>query len=103
MTMTRTRRPRLTVVALAALLAAHAPAADGGITVHKRSRAEQVGTWTVREATEAWDPRQTAVIVCDMWDAHHCLNAVRRVEEVAPRMNQFLEAARGRGALIIHA
>ncbi|GIS57958.1 MAG: hypothetical protein CM1200mP2_01830 [Planctomycetaceae bacterium] len=22
-----------------------------------------------------WQPKQTAVIVCDMWDLHHCLNA----------------------------
>lgn len=27
---------------------------------------------------ETWQPAQTAVIVCDMWDAHHCVNAVRR-------------------------
>jgi nicotinamidase-related amidase/type 1 glutamine amidotransferase len=73
------------------------------ITVHKQSRVEQGGTFAVREATEHWDPKQTAVIVCDMWDAHHCLNAVRRVEEVAPRMNELLAAARARGALIIHA
>ena len=25
---------------------------------------------------QQWDPTKTAVIVCDMWDAHHCLNAV---------------------------
>src|SRR5262249_169378 len=50
-----------------------------------------------------WDTKQTAVIVCDMWDTHHCLNAVRRVEELAPRMNQVLEKARSQGALIIHA
>jgi nicotinamidase-related amidase/type 1 glutamine amidotransferase len=50
-----------------------------------------------------WDPKQTAIIVCDMWDSHHCLNAVKRVEEIAPRMNQLLEKARGQGVLIIHA
>ncbi len=38
-----------------------------------------------------------------MWDSHHCLNAVRRVGEMAPRMNQFLTEARNRGTLIIHA
>src|ERR1700676_3599834 len=52
---------------------------------------------------ESWNPKQTAIIVCDMWDAHHCLNAVRRAEEMAPRMNEFLKAARNRGVLIIHA
>jgi type 1 glutamine amidotransferase/nicotinamidase-related amidase len=38
-----------------------------------------------------------------MWDSHHSLNAVRRAEEMAPRMNDFLGEARRRGALIIHA
>jgi nicotinamidase-related amidase len=50
-----------------------------------------------------WKPAQTAIIVCDVWDAHHCLNAVRRLEEMVPRMNQVLEKARSQGVLIIHA
>ena len=33
-------------------------------------------------------PQPDAIIVCDMWDSHHCLNAVRRCVEVAPRMNR---------------
>jgi sialate O-acetylesterase len=50
-----------------------------------------------------WDPRKTAIIVCDMWDLHHCLNATKRVGEMAPRMNKLLNEARRRGVLIIHA
>ncbi|MHB1426903.1 MAG: ThuA domain-containing protein [Gemmataceae bacterium] len=50
-----------------------------------------------------WKAKKTAIIVCDMWDSHHCLNAVRRVGEMAPRMNQLLSAARDCGVLIIHA
>src|SRR5438445_4883335 len=50
-----------------------------------------------------WNPKQTVVIVCDMWDSHHSLNAVKRVGEIAPRMNQVLEKARELGMLIIHA
>lgn len=73
------------------------------LTVHKRSRVEKDGAFVVQEKAELWEPKQTAVIVCDMWDAHHCLNAVRRVEEMAPRMNQVLGEARRRGAFIIHA
>src|ERR1043166_5965573 len=57
----------------------------------------------VRVKTESWKPSQTAIIVCDVWDAHHCLNAVRREEEMLPRMNQVLEKARSQGVLIIHA
>lgn len=52
---------------------------------------------------EAWHANQTAIIVCDMWDYHHCLNAVRRGTEMAPRMNEVLKKARDQGAIIIHA
>lgn len=50
-----------------------------------------------------WDPRQTAIVVCDMWDRHWCAGATARVAEMAPRMNAVLKAARDRGVLIIHA
>ena len=50
-----------------------------------------------------WDLSQTAIIVCDVWDLHHCLNAVKRLEEFAPRLDQVLNVARRRGAVVIHA
>jgi nicotinamidase-related amidase len=49
------------------------------------------------------EPRDAAVIVCDMWDAHHCVSAARRVAEMAPRMNAVIIGLRCQGALIIHA
>lgn len=52
---------------------------------------------------EQWLPSRTAIIVCDMWDLHHCKNAVTREVEMAPRMNEVLEKARAAGVLIIHA
>ncbi|GAG18425.1 unnamed protein product, partial [marine sediment metagenome] len=74
------------------------------ITVTKRARVQsEDGTWKITMVREQWDAQKTAVIVCDMWDAHHCLNATRRVTEMAPRMNRLLAEARQRGALIIHA
>ncbi len=51
----------------------------------------------------AWKPETTAVILCDVWDYHHSINAVRRLEEMLPRMNELLKEARRRGATIIHA
>ena len=42
------------------------------------------GASRVVETAAAWDPRRTAIIVCDMWDLHHCLNAIRRVGEIGP-------------------
>ena len=67
--------------------------------IHKR----QVIKDTEVLNAEKWKYDQTAVVVCDMWDAHHCLNAVRRVNEMAPRMNELLLVMRKRGSLIIHA
>lgn len=52
---------------------------------------------------EQWLPSRTAIIVCDMWDLHHCKNAVTREGEMAPRFNEVLEKARKDGVLIIHA
>ena len=57
----------------------------------------------IRLRPESWKPKETAVIVCDMWDAHHCLNAVRREKQLVPRMNALLQEVRDRGGLVIHA
>lgn len=97
--------------ALLLLLAAFGqafPAAGAGpkLDFRLRSRVETApasGQYQVVEHAEAWEPAETAIIVCDMWDLHHCLNAVRRAEEMAPRMDQVLKTARDRGVQIIHA
>ena len=81
-----------------------ASASAGTFTLDTRSRArDAAGDWAVRQQKVLWDAKATAVIVCDMWDLHHCKNAVGRVGEMAPRMNQLLNTARAEGALIIHA
>jgi nicotinamidase-related amidase len=50
-----------------------------------------------------WEPKKTAIIVCDMWDQHWCKSAARRVGELAGPLNETLQSARRRGAFIIHA
>jgi type 1 glutamine amidotransferase/nicotinamidase-related amidase len=52
---------------------------------------------------ESWPATKTAVIVCDMWDSHHCVNAVRRVQQLAPRIDEFTSKMRSLGATVIHA
>ena len=74
--------------------------ADNVVRLNLQTRMEAGQTET---NSADWKPSETAVIVCDMWDLHHCLNAVRRESEMVPRFNQFLENARSRGMLIIHA
>ena len=53
--------------------------------------------------TESWNPEETAIIVCDVWDLHHCRNAVRRLDEFLPRLNDVLDTARDLGVTIIHS
>ncbi|MCS7467699.1 isochorismatase family protein [Stieleria sp. ICT_E10.1] len=67
------------------------PTAEGSPRFHRLTRDEQ------------WDPARTAVIVCDMWDSHHCVNAVRRVAQLAPRIDRFCDTLREQGVTIIHA
>ncbi len=54
------------------------------------------------QTVASWDPKQTAIVVCDMWDKHWCPASTERVGEMAPRMNEVLKAARARGVTIIH-
>jgi nicotinamidase-related amidase len=80
---------------LAVSLAAETPLS---LTLQSRS-----ATGRVVLVKEQWLPSRTAIIVCDMWDLHHCKNAVTREGEMAPRFNEVLEKARATGVLIIHA
>ncbi|MBI3880857.1 MAG: isochorismatase family protein [Verrucomicrobia bacterium] len=96
------RRAALALVLLALQSAALAEA----LKLQLQSRVEAkpgAGEFKVMKKSEAWEPKQTAIIVCDMWDLHHCLNAVRREGEMAPRMNTLIEKARAQGVFIIHA
>jgi putative membrane-bound dehydrogenase-like protein len=75
------------------------------LVLHARFRepAATVGSFVVEEKILRWEPAQTAIIVCDMWNQHWCQGATRRVGEVAPAMNRTIAAARAKGVLIIHA
>jgi nicotinamidase-related amidase len=71
-----------------------------------RSRVESPpgsGKFEAVTRTVSWDPRATAVIICDMWDRHWCPPATARVAELAPAINEFVSIARERGMLIVHA
>ena len=57
----------------------------------------------VQEKALRWNPAQTAIIICDMWNQHWCRGATRRVGELAPAMNRAVAAARAKGIFIIHA
>jgi len=77
-----------------------APAPGPALSLSLQTRGDD-GTPTLER--ESWPATETAIIVCDMWDLHHCHNAVKREAEMTPRMNAVLEKARDQGVLIIHA
>src|SRR2546428_14048007 len=101
---------RLLVSALAALaiLRAGAPMARGDdaqlhLNLRSRVKAWESDTFAVTEKKVAWDPKKTALIICDMWDDHWCKSAARRVAELAGPLNETVKTARARGVFFIHA
>ena len=88
------------------ILMIHVQAASSAFDMTLRERVKSSDSnsgYRVSNIQQTWKSRETAVIVCDMWDLHHCKNAVTRVGEMSPRMNEVLIKARKAGALIIHS
>lgn len=83
------------------------PKVPGTLRLNLRERRDEPvagrNNLKVLERSVEWQAAETAIIVCDMWDDHHCKIAAQRVGVMAPRMNQVLTAARDRGVMIIHA
>ena len=98
------RIPTLFVALLASLLSLAASGDDLSFVLRDRSETSPgSGRYHIRTTPESWKPAETAIILCDVWDAHHCLRAVQRGEELAPRLNEVVEALRKRGVTVIHA
>src|SRR5437762_2286536 len=70
---------------------------------YAKAHTDGADTFTFQEKRAAWDPKKTAVIICDMWDDHWCKSAARRVGEMAGPLNEAVKAARERGVFIIHS
>ncbi|MFT4692493.1 MAG: protein-signal peptide and transmembrane prediction [Verrucomicrobiia bacterium] len=87
-------------------LAFCADLAAAPLTLNARSQAipegNQKSQYKIVNATLKWEAKETAIVVCDMWDEHWCKGATRRVGEMAPRMNEVIKTARQQGVLIIH-
>src|SRR6187401_2456366 len=87
-------------IALAGLLAS---AAEKPLELNLRSRVKTADGFSVAERKVTWDPKKTALVICDMWDDHWCKSAARRVGEMAGPLNAVVKAARTQGVFIIHA
>ena len=64
-----------------------------------RKRVE-ANTVIVRRRFQA---KQSAMLICDMWDKHWCSGATTRVAEMAPKMAKLHSVARRAGIPIIHS
>src|SRR5438067_3710502 len=71
------------------------------LNLNLRSRVKGDGDkYTVAEKKTDWDPKKTAIVICDMWDDHWCKNASRRVGEMAGPLNDTVKAARAKGVFV---
>ena len=73
------------------------------LTLRGRAAAPDTKPVPATETKASWNPKATAIIVCDMWDDHWCKSATARVGELAGPMNEMLKASRAKGVFIIHA
>ncbi len=61
------------------------------------------GIWREVSVRRPIAPAKSAVLVCDMWDAHWCRTAAERSALLAARIDELLRDARSAGARIVHA
>ena len=76
------------------------------IRLNLRTRVQPFKTtlhWQVVNFQEEVPLKETAVVICDMWDNHWCTGAARRVDLLARKMAPVIDEARSHGILIIHA
>ena len=76
------------------------------IRLNLRTRVQPFKTtlhWQVVNFQEEVPLKETAIVICDMWDNHWCTGAARRVDLLARKMAPVIDEARSHGILIIHA
>jgi nicotinamidase-related amidase len=96
-------KPWLVIFATFGIIAS-VRADDAKLNLTLRSRVRWSGSdrFGIKETRSTWDPKKTALVICDMWDDHWCKSAARRVAELADPMNDMIKAARSKGVFVIH-
>ena len=70
-------------------------------TRYRERESTESKNFIVKQKTLRLFPSSTAILICDMWDDHHCFSAAKRVKEIAPFMNEVVKSARNKGVFII--
>ncbi len=76
------------------------------LTLRKQQLVQDERGYTVWQATdeaETLPAEKVALLLCDVWDDHHCRGAVERLDVMLPRMNEVVNELRAKGVHIIHA
>jgi nicotinamidase-related amidase len=61
------------------------------------------GVWDEVTVKTRWADKETALIICDMWDKHWCHCATKRCDVLAKKAAGVVNALRNKGVTIIHA
>ena len=90
----------------AALVQADAPVKSDSLHLTLRSKVESFkGSGEFDEVTLRKDfvAKETAVILCDIWDKHWCDSATKRCDVLAKKAEAVVSALRKKGVTVIHA
>ena len=93
----------IAAIAAAQRLVRRPPEQGATLRLKARSRVEREGTVEAVETSVSWKASESAIVICDMWDDHHCDSSVSRLEAMIPEMNRVVRGARGLGVAIVHA
>src|SRR5438132_9106463 len=80
--------------------------AGPNLRLHLRTRVEAFkssGSWDEVTIVKDVPIRDTAIIICDMWDKHWCPSASKRCAAMAQKMAAVITAAQAKGIPVIHA
>lgn len=89
---------------LAAPLAADAPSPDAlSLTLRHRARLFKAGDdWDEIGVKKSLPAKKTALVICDVWDAHWCARATTRCDALARKAGPVVAALRKKGVTIVH-
>lgn len=82
------------------------PAKEATLTLQLRTQVQPfkaVDSWENASLSCKVSAKETAIVICDMWDDHWCHNAALRCGVLAKKADPVIRAARAKGIFIIHA
>ncbi|MEX0678816.1 MAG: isochorismatase family protein [Pirellulales bacterium] len=108
-----TRRRFLAASAAGCFLGASIPSlsrgadADGNhvirLPIRRQTRQRDSDRFDEKTAVRELAPRETAILICDMWNKHWCASATRRCDALARKMAPLIGEARAAGVHIVHS